>query len=149
MMIVTTLPSKGVRYRKRKREAEELNSPSTDAVSEKNRRETTQVILAPWKTEAYKSSSEPRKLTEVVKEMEASTCLATEEDFRTQKASMKRGSTGGQTGEIDAGKEWLSSEHQAIGKQVTSDSLEKNATVECPAGGVSRKRRNWATRQKA
>ena len=34
MMIVTTPPSKGVKSRQRKREVEELNSPSADAVSE-------------------------------------------------------------------------------------------------------------------
>ena len=46
VMIVTTPPSKGVRSRKRKREVEELNSPSADAVSEKNLRETAAMILA-------------------------------------------------------------------------------------------------------
>ena len=41
---------------------------------------------------------------------------------------MKRGSTSGQTWEVDVGKEWVSNEHQATGKQVTSDHLEKNKT---------------------
>ena len=70
---------------------------------------------------------------------------------------------------MDAGKEWISSEHQAIGKQVASDPLEKNATrntarpwwvaletlkemEDCLKKldrGMSRKRRNWATQQKA
>ena len=70
---------------------------------------------------------------------------------------------------MDVGKEWISSEHQAIGEQVTSDPLEKNATrntarpwwvsletmkelEDCLKKldrGVSRKRRNWATQQKA
>ena len=70
---------------------------------------------------------------------------------------------------MDVGKDWISSEHQAIGKQVTSDPLEKNATrntarpwwvaletmkqlEDCLKKldlGVSRKRRNWATQQKA
>ena len=40
VMIVTTPPSKGMKSRKRKREMEELSSPSVDAVSEKNLRET-------------------------------------------------------------------------------------------------------------
>ena len=82
---------------------------------------------------------------------------------------MKRGSTSGQTWEVDVGKEWVSSEHQAIRKQVTSDPLEKNKTrntsrpwwvalqtlqelEDCLKkldSGVSRKRRNWATQQKA
>ena len=89
--------------------------------------------------------------------------------FRPQKAITKRGSTSGQMWEVDVGKEWISSEHQATGKQVTSDPLEKSKTrntarpwlvaletrkkledclkkLDC---GVSRKRRNWATKQKA
>ena len=86
------------------------------------------MILARWKTTAYKGSSEPRRLAELVKEMEVSTSLATKDDFRPQKASMKRGSTNGQRWEVDIGKEWISSEHQAIGKQVAYDPLEKNAT---------------------
>ena len=169
VMIVATPPSKGMKSRKRKREVEELSSPSADAVSEKNLRETAPMILTRWKTAAYKSSSEPRKLAEVVKEIEVSTSLATEEDFKPQKASWKKGSTNGQTWEVDVGKEWISSEHQAIGKQVTSDPLEKNATrntarpwwvaletmkelEDCLKKldrGLSRKRRNWATQQKA
>ena len=48
VMVVTTLPSKGVKSRKRKREVKELNSPSADAVSEKNLRETAPMILARW-----------------------------------------------------------------------------------------------------
>ena len=84
-------------------------------------RETAPTILARWK-----SSSEPRKLAEVVKKREVSTSLATEEDFKPQKAGSKKGSTNRQTWEVDAGKEWISSEHQAIGIQVTP--LEKNAT---------------------
>ena len=53
----------------------------------------------------------------------------TEENFKPQKASSKKGSTNEQTWEVDVGKEWISSEHQAIGKQVTSDPLAKNATI--------------------
>ena len=69
----------------------------------------------------------------------------------------------------NVGKEWVSNEHQATGKQVTSDPLEKNKTEEhLPTmvgaletlkeledclkkldSGVSRKRRNWATQQRA
>ena len=58
VMIVTTPPSKGMKSRKRKWEVEELSSPSVDAVSEKNLRETSPMILARWKTAAYTSSSE-------------------------------------------------------------------------------------------
>ena len=168
-MIVTTPPSKGMKSRKRKREVEELSSPSVDAVSEKKLRETAPMILARWKTAAYKSSSEPRRLAEIVKEIEVSTSLLTEEDFKPQKAGSKKSSTNGQTWEVDVGREWISSEHQAIGKQVSNDPLEKNATrntarpwwvaletmkelEDCLKNldhGVSRKRRNWATQQKA
>ena len=70
---------------------------------------------------------------------------------------------------MDFRKEWLSTKHQATGKQVATDPLERNATrntarpwwvalktmkkledclkkLDC---GVSRKCRNWATQQKA
>ena len=127
------------------------------------------LILARWKTAAYKGSPAPRKLTEVIKEMEVSTSSATEEDYRPQKANTKRGSTSGQTWKVDVSKEWLSTEHQATGKRIASNPLERNATrntarprwmaletmkeledclkkLDC---AVSRKRRNWATQQKA
>ena len=127
-MIAATPPSTDVKSRKRKREIEGLSSPSTEAISRKNLRETAPMVLARWKTAAYKGSSEPRKLAEVEKEMEVSTSLATEEDFKPQKTNTKRGSTSGQMWEVDVGKEWISSEHQATGKQVTSDPLEKSKT---------------------
>ena len=78
---------------KRKREMQELSSPSVDAVSEKNLRETAPMILARWKTAAFNSSSEPRRLAEIVKAIEVSTSLVTEEDFKPQKAGSKKGST--------------------------------------------------------
>ena len=127
-MIAATPPSRGVKSRKRKREVEGLSSPSADAVSEKNLRETAPMVLARWKTAAYKSNCEPRKLVEVEKEVEVSTSLATEEDFRLQRTNTKRGSTNGQTCEVYVGNEWISSEHQATGKQVTSDPLEMSKT---------------------
>ena len=127
------------------------------------------MVLARWKTAAYKSSYEPRKLLDVEREMEIPTSSTTEEDFKPQRTKMKRGSTSGQTWEVDVGKEWVSNEHQATGKQVTSDPLEKNKTrntsrpwwvaletlqelEDCLKkldSGTSRKRRNWATQQKA
>ena len=169
VMITTTPPSKDVRSCKRKRDVEGLGSPSADAVSERNLRETAPMVLARWKTAAYKSSYEPRKLLDVEKEMEIPTSSTTEEDFKPQRKKVKRGSTSGQTWEVDVGKEWVSNEHQATGKQVTSDPLEKNKTrntsrpwwvaletlqesEDCLKkldSGVSRKRRNWATQQKA
>ena len=60
VMITTTPPSKDVRSGKRKRDVEGLGSPSADAVSERNLRETAPMVLARWKTAAYKSSYEPR-----------------------------------------------------------------------------------------
>ena len=169
VMITTTPPNKDVRSRKRKRDVEGLGSPSADAVSEKDLRETAPMVLARWKTAAYKSSYEPRKLLDIEKEMENPTSSVTEEDFKPQRMKMKRGSTSGQTWEVDVGKEWVSSEHQAIGKQVTSDPLEKNKTrntsrpwwialetlkemEDCLKkldSGVARKRHSWATQQKA
>ena len=129
VMITATPPSRDVKSRKRKREVDGLGSPSADAVSEKNlMRETAPMVLARCKTAAYKSSAEPRKPLEMEKEMEVSTNSTSEEDFRPQKTNMKRGSTSGQTWEVDVGKNWVSKEHQATGKQVTSDPLERNKT---------------------
>ena len=127
-MIVATPPSRGIRSRKRRRETEEFSSPSADAVSERNLKETAPMIFARWKTAAYKGTSVPRKLTEVMKGMEVSTSSATEEDHRPQKANTKRGSTSGQTWGVDVSKEMLSTEHQATGKRIASDPLERNAT---------------------
>ena len=169
VMITVTPPSRDVKSRKRKREVEGLGSPSADAVSEKNMREMAPMVLARWKTAAYKSSSEPRKLLEVEKEMDVSTSLTTQEDFRPQKTNTKRSLTSGQIWEVDFGKVWISSGHQATGKQVTSDPLEKKKTrntslpfwvaletlkelEDCLKNfdsRVSRKRCNWATQQKA
>ena len=127
------------------------------------------MILARWKTAAYKGDSAARKLTEVLVEVEASTNPGKEEDFKPQKANAKRGSTSRQIREVDVRKEWISTQHQDTGKQVTSDPLEKGATrntarpwwialetanelKNCLKGldrGVSRKRQNWATQQMA
>ena len=116
VMVVATPPSKGIRSRKRKRETEEA-SPSADAVSEKNLKETGPMILARWKTAAYKSSSAPRKLAEELREMVASTTPGTEEDFKPQKANARRGSSSGQTWEVDIGKEWLSTHTRPLGSK--------------------------------
>ena len=62
-----------------------MGSPSADAVSEKNLRETAPMVLARWTTAAYKSSYEPRKLLEVETEMEIPTSSTTEEDFKPQR----------------------------------------------------------------
>ena len=126
------------------------------------------MILARGKTAAYKSGSVPKRLTETLREMEASTTPGTEDDFEPQKTNVMRGSTSGLTHEVDNSYEWLSIQHQAIGKQVTWDPLERNAmrntarpwwialetTKELESclkeldRSVSRKRRHWATQQK-
>ena len=49
VMIPMTPPSKDVRSRKRKRDVEGMGSPSADAVSEKDLRETAPMVLARWK----------------------------------------------------------------------------------------------------
>ena len=123
------------------------------------------MILARWKTAAYKGGSAVRKLTEVLVEVEASKTPGKEEDFKPQKANGKRGSTCGQMWEVDFRKEWISTQHQNTGKQVTSGPLERGATrntarpwwialdttnelENCLKGldrGVSRKCPNWAT----
>ena len=169
VMITTTPSSRDVKTRKRKREVEGLSSPSVDAVSEGNLRETAPMVLARCKTAAYKSNAGLRRPLEVEREIEASTSSTSEEDFKPQKINVKRGSTSGQTWEVDVGKEWVSKGHQATGKQVTSDPLEMSKTrntsrtwwvaletlkemEDCLKkldSGVARKRRNWATQQKA
>ena len=169
VMMTTTPSSRDVKTRKRKREVEGLGSPSVDAVSEGNLREMAPMVLARCKTAAYKSNTELRRPLEVEKEIEASTSSTSEEDFKPQKINVKRGSTDGQTWEVDVGKEWVSKGHQATGKQVTSDPLERSKTRNTSRpwwvaletlkemegclkkldSGVARKRRNWATQQKA
>ena len=169
VMITTTPSSRDVKTRKRKREVEGLSSPSVDAVSERNLRETAPMVLARGKTAAYKSNTELRRPLEVEREIEASTSSTSEEDFKPQKINVKRGPTDGQTWEVDVGEEWVSKGHQATGKQVTSDPLERSKTrntsrpwwaaletlkemEDCLKkldSGVARKRRNWATQQKA
>ena len=61
-MVVTTSPSKGINSRRKKQETEEA-SPSADAVSERNLKETAPIILAGGKTAAYKSGLVHRRLT--------------------------------------------------------------------------------------
>ena len=101
-MVVTTLPSRGVRSRKRKREAEEA-SPSTDAVSENNLKVMAPMVLARWKTAAYKGGSALRSVAEVLVGVEASTTPGKEEEFKPQKANAKRGSISGQMWKVDVG----------------------------------------------
>ena len=92
-----------------------------------------------------------------------------EEDFKPQKANAKRGSSSIQMWQVDVGKDWIPTQRQSIGKQVTSDLLERGATKNTAHPWwialettkelesclkkldrrISRKRRNWATQQRA
>ena len=81
VMIVTTPPNKESRSRKRKREVEE-GSPSAEVVSEASLEETAPMVLASWKTAAYKDNSTTRRLAEVMAEMEAAPGSRTEEVFK-------------------------------------------------------------------
>ena len=85
VMITTTPSSKDVKTRKRKREMEGLSSPSVDAVSEGNLRETAPMVLARCKTAAYKSNTDLRRQLEEEREIEASTSLTSEEDFKPRR----------------------------------------------------------------
>ena len=58
--------------------------------------ETAPIVLASWKTTAYKGNSMTRKLGENLTEMENTTSPGTEEDFKTQKANAKKDSISGQ-----------------------------------------------------
>ena len=66
-----------------------------------------------------------RKLADVLTEMETATTSETEEFFKPQKVNARKGSTSGQMWEVEIGEEWISSQHQSIEKQVTSDPFEK------------------------
>ena len=71
------------------------------------------MVLAKWKTAAYKNNAATRKLAEVLVKMEAWTTPGTEEDFKPQKANAKRGSTSGQMWQVDVGKDWISTQYQS------------------------------------
>ena len=103
----------------------EEGSPSTEAMSKASLKETPPRFLARWKTAAYKDKLTSRKLVGVKADMEAESGRVTEEDFKPQRVKIKRGSTSGQTWEVDVGKEWVSSQHQNVGQQITNDPLEK------------------------
>ena len=105
VMITTTPSSRDVKSRKRKREVEGVSSPSADAISERNLRETAPMVVARCKTAAYKSNTELRRPLEVEKEMEVPTNLTSEEDFRPQKTNVRRSSTSGQHGK------WMSAKN--------------------------------------
>ena len=156
MMITTTPSSRDVKTRKRKREVEGLSSPSVDAVSEGNLRETAPMVLARCKTAAYKSNMELRRPLEVEREIEASNSSTSEEDFKPQKINVKRCSTNGHTWEVDVGKDWVSKGHQATGKQVTGEEQDEEhlpAMVGGPRdiegnGGLPEEVGQWISSQK-
>ena len=94
VMIVSIPPGKQPRSRKRKREMEE-GSPSAEALSEAKLWETPPMVLARWKTAAYKDKSTSRKLVEMKADLEAAPGPVTENNFKPQMARMERGSTSG------------------------------------------------------
>ena len=65
--------------------------------------------------------------------------------------------------ERDVGKDWVSSQHQSVGQQISKDPLEKGSFLVDSLNtirelenclkkldrGIFRKRRSWATQQKA
>ena len=100
MMIVATPPSKGIRSRKRKRETEEAN-PSADAVLEND---------GPHDYSTMKNSGLQEELIiqESGRGAGGNGSLDDSENeggLQTQKENAKRGSTSGQTWEVDIGKE--------------------------------------------
>ena len=74
-----------------RRETEEVSSPSADAVSEKILKETAPMILARWKTAAYKGSSAPRKLAEVIGGNESFDDLDNGRGLQTPKGKHQKG----------------------------------------------------------
>ena len=90
-------------------------------MSEAKLKETPPMVLARWMTAAFRDNSTSRKLAEVMADMEAASSPVTEKVFKPQKVKIKRGSTSAQTWDVDVGEEWVSSEHQSDGQQITSD----------------------------
>ena len=88
--------------------------PSAEEVSDKNLKETAPIFLA--RQQSTRATRWPGIWL---------TIPGTEEDFKPQKENAKEDSTSGQMWKVDIGREWISSQHQSIGKQVTSDPLEK------------------------
>ena len=66
----------------------EEGSLSTETVSEANLKKTPPMVLARWKTAAYKDNSTSRKIVEVVADMETSPGPVTEEDFQPQRVKI-------------------------------------------------------------
>ena len=139
-----------------------------EAVLRKKLKETAPIVLARYNTTAYNGNSVIQKLAEILTELENATSPGMVEEFKHQNANTKKGTISGQIREVDIDKEWITSRHQGIGKQVTSDPLETGLTRNTARpwwrdldtakklesclkkldAGVSRKRRNWATEQR-
>ena len=64
-------------------------SPSTDAVSEANLKETAPMVLARWNTAAYKDNSTSRSLAEVIAYMGSAPDPVKEEDFKFQRVKIR------------------------------------------------------------
>ena len=86
------------------------------------------MVLVRLKTADCKGNSLCSRMVEVMTEMATASGPVIEEDFKPQRVKIKRGSTNGQTWEVDVGKKWVSSQHQSVGQQITNNLLEKGPT---------------------
>ena len=96
MMIVSAPPIEESMSRKRKRETEE-GSLSAEAVSEANLKEISPMVLARWKSAAYRGNSTSRKMMDVAADVEdrPDPEPVTEKNFRSQRVKIKEECTSG------------------------------------------------------
>ena len=118
---MSTPLSNASRPRNRKRETEE-GSPSTESVLGANLKETPPME---WRDGGLHLIETYRHLGNWRRGWPTWEGPVTEEDFKPQRVKIKRGSTSAQTWELDVGKEWVTSQHQRLGKQIASDAIEK------------------------
>ena len=73
--------------------------------------------------DAYRDNSTPRKLEEVVKELENITKpeTITEKELRPQRVKMKKESTNGSIRDVNVSQDWISTPYRGIGGQVSED----------------------------
>ena len=127
------------------------------------------MVLARWKRAANRDISNSRKLTKMMADMESRPVPLAQQNFRPRQVETKRRSTSVQTWEVDVRIEWVSSQQQSVGQQITSNRLEKRLKKNTASSwwislvtikerekclkkldrGVSTKCRSWPTQQKA
>ena len=88
------------------------------------------MVLSIWKTAAYRGNSTSRKLMDVAADVEdrPDPEPVTEKVFRSQRVKIKRECTSGQTWEVEVNADWMSSQHQHVGQQITNCTLVRNLT---------------------